>query len=63
MKRLKFTDSQIIAILTQAEKGTQVPDPYQECGMSDATFYKWRAKFGGREVSMMKRMRELEEKN
>ena len=63
MKRSKFTDSQIIAILKQAESGTRVPDLCREHGMSDATFYKWRAKFGGMDASMMKRMKELEEEN
>ena len=61
MKRSKFTDSQIIAILKEAESGIRVPDLCRTHGMSDATFYKWRAKFGGMDASMMKRMKELEE--
>ncbi len=63
MKRSKFTDSQIIAILKEAESGVRVPDLCRNHGMSDATFYKWRAKFGGMDASMMKRMKELEEEN
>ena len=63
MKRSRFTDGQIIAILKEAESGVRVPDLCREHGMSDATFYKWRAKFGGMDTSMMKRMKELEEEN
>ncbi len=63
MKRSRFTDSQIIAILNEAESGVRVPDLCRKHGMSDATFYKWRAKFGGMDASMMKRMKELEEEN
>jgi len=63
MKRSRFTDSQIIAILKEAENGVRVPDLCRTHGMSDATFYKWRAKFGGMDASMMKRMKELEEEN
>ena len=63
MKRSKFTDNQIIAILKEAESGVRVPDLCRTHGMSDATFYKWRAKFGGMDASMMKRMKELEEEN
>ena len=63
MKRSKFTDSQIIAILKEAESGIRVPDLCRTHGMSDATFYKWRAKFDGMDASMMKRMKELEEEN
>jgi putative transposase len=63
MKRSRFTDSQIIAILKEAESGVRVPDLCRDHGMSDATFYKWRAKFGGMDASLMKRMKELEEEN
>ncbi len=63
MKRSKFTASQIIAILKEAEAGMRVQDLCRTHGMSDATFYKWRAKFGGMDASMMKRMKELEEEN
>ena len=63
MKTSKFSDSQILAILKQAEAGAPVPELSREHGMSSATFYKWRAKFGGMDASMMKRMKELEEEN
>ena len=63
MKRSRYSDSQIINILKQAEAGTPVTELCREHGMSDATFYKWRAKFGGMDVSMMSRMKELEEEN
>ena len=63
MKRSRYSDSQIINILKQAEAGTPVTELCREHGMSDATFYKWRSKFGGMDVSMMARMKELEEEN
>jgi putative transposase len=63
MKKSRYSDSQIISILKQAEAGTPVTELCREHGMSDATFYKWRAKFGGMDVSMMSRMKELEEEN
>ena len=63
MKRSKYSDSQIISILEQAEAGTPVPDLCREHGMSNATFYKWRSKYGGMDTSMMTRLKELEEEN
>ena len=63
MKKSKFTDSQILAVLKQAEAGTAVPALCQEHGISTATFYKWRSKFGGMDASLMGRMKELEEEN
>ena len=63
MKKSRYSDSQIINILNQAEVGTPVAQLCREHGMSDATFYKWRAKFGGMDVSMMARLKELEEEN
>jgi len=63
MKKSRYTDSQILAILKQNEAGTSVVDLCREHGMSDATFYKWRAKFGGMDASLMKRMKELEDEN
>lgn len=63
MKRSRFTDSQIMAVLKQAEAGMPVPDLCREHGVSTATFYKWRAKFGGMDVSLMAKMKELEDEN
>ena len=63
MKKSRFTDSQIIAILNQAEAGTPVPDLCREHGMSSASFYKWRAKYGGMDASLMTRLKDLEEEN
>lgn len=63
MRKSRFTDSQIMAILKQAEKGEPVPELCREHGMSSATFHKWRAKFGGMDASMMKRLKELEDEN
>jgi len=63
MKKSRYSDSQILAILKQAEAGTPVPVLCREHGMSNAAFYKWRAKFGGMDASMMKRVKELEDEN
>ncbi len=63
MKKPRFTDSQIIAILKQNEEGVPAADLCREHGMSSASFYKWRAKYGGMDASMIKRMKELEEEN
>jgi|TARA_Y100001972_G_C7557863_1_gene280275 putative transposase len=63
MKKSRYTDSQIMAILKQAEAGTPVPELCREHGMSAASFYKWRAKYGGMDASLMARMKELEEEN
>lgn len=58
MRKSKFTDSQILAIIKQNESGMPVPELCREHGVSSATFYKWRAKFGGMDASLMKRMKE-----
>jgi putative transposase len=63
MKKSRYTDSQIISILKQAEAGTPVPELCREHGMSNASFYKWRAKYGGMDASLMARMKELEAEN
>ena len=63
MKKSRYSDSQIIGILKQAESGVPVPQLCREHGMSSATFYKWRSKYGGMDVSMMQRVKELEEEN
>ena len=63
MKKSRFTDSQIMAVLKRAEAGELVPALCREIAVSSALFYRWRAKFGGMDVSMMARMKELEEEN
>ena len=63
MKTSRFTDSQIMAILKQAEAGMPAPDLCREHGISIASFYKWRAKYGGMDTSLMSRVKELEAEN
>ena len=63
MKKSRFTDGQRLAILMEAEGGQPVPALCREHGMSSASFYKWRAKYGGMNASLMKRMKELEDEN
>lgn len=63
MKKSKFTDSQIMEALKRAETGVAVTELCRELGVSSATFYKWRAKYGGMDTSMMARMKELELEN
>ena len=63
MKKSRFSDSQIIAILNQSEAGTSVPELCREHGISSATFYKWRARYGGMDASLMARLKELEDEN
>jgi putative transposase len=63
MKKSRFTDSQIIDALKRVEAGLAVPELCRELGISNATFYKWRSKFGGMDASLMAKMKELEEEN
>ena len=63
MKTSRFTEAQIVAVLRQAEGGVPVPELCREHGISSATFYKWRAKYGGMDASMMSQMKGLEEEN
>ena len=63
MKRSKFTDSQIMEALKRVDAGLAVPEICRELGISTATFYKWRAKYGGMDTSMIARMNELEAEN
>ena len=62
MKR-RFSDERIIEMITEYEAGVQAQKLCRKYGTSDATFYKWRSKFGGMDASLMKRMKELEEEN
>ena len=63
MKQSKYSDAQILSILKQAEGGVPVSEVCREHGMSNASFYKWRSKYGGMDVSNMKRLKELEQEN
>ena len=63
MKTSRYSDSQILGILKQAVGGVPVSALCREHGMSSATFYKWRAKYGGMDASLMARMKELEKEN
>ena len=63
MKTSKFTDEQIAFALRQAETGTKVADVCRKMGISDATFYIWKKKFGGLGVSELRRLKQLEEEN
>ena len=63
MKTSRLSDQQIIAILKQHEAGIPVADLCREHGIGNSTFYKWRAKYGGMDAALMKRMKELETEN
>ena len=63
MKTSRYTEPQILLILRQAEGGVPVAELCREHGMSNASFYKWRAKYGGMDASMISRMKGLEDEN
>ncbi|MBU3926251.1 MAG: transposase, partial [Bacteroidetes bacterium] len=63
MKKTRFTEQQIISILRQQENGIKVADLCREHGISDATFYNWKAKYGGLDASQLKRLKYLETEN
>jgi putative transposase len=63
MKRRRFLDEQIIAIVKEQEAGANTADVCRRHGISDATFYKWKSKFGGLEISEARRLRALEDEN
>jgi putative transposase len=63
MKRSRFTEEQIIAVLREQEVGAKTADVCRRHGVSEATFYKWKAKYGGMEVSDARRLRVLEDEN
>lgn len=63
MKKSKFTEAQIAFALRQAEQGTRVAEICRKMGISEATFYNWRKKYGGLGVSELRRLKQLEEEN
>jgi putative transposase len=63
MKRSRFSEEQIIAVLKEQEAGMPTADVCRRHGISSATFYKWKSKYGGLEVSYARRLRQLEQKN
>lgn len=63
MKKIKFTETQIISILKEQEQGLKVGDICRKHGISDATFYNWKSKYSGMTVNELKRMKELEYEN
>ncbi len=63
MKRSRFTETQIISILKEADVGMSVKELCRKHGISDATFYNWKSKYGGMSASELKRLREIEQEN
>ena len=63
MKKTRYTEEQIAFVLKQAETGTRVEEVCRKMGISEATFYNWKKKFGGMGVTELRRMRQLEEEN
>ena len=63
MKKSRFTDAQILTILKQGESGVPVPELCREHGISNATYYNWRSKFGGMDASLMSEMKSMAEEN
>lgn len=63
MKKSRFSESQIVGILKEADSGVKVQDIWRKYNISSATYYKWKSRYGGMEVSDVKRLKELEGEN
>jgi putative transposase len=63
VKKSRFSEEKIIAVLKQAEAGVKVSELVRKLGISEATFYKWKAKYGGLDASQLRRLKELESEN
>jgi len=63
MKKSRFSETKIVSVLARNERGEKVKDLCRELGISDATFYNWKAKYGGLGVSELKRIKDLEQEN
>lgn len=63
MRKSRFSEEQIIAILKRVEQGQSLADVCCEAGISDGTYYRWKAQYGGLEVSQLRRLRQLEDEN
>lgn len=63
MKKTRYTESQIVKALKEVEGGCNVKDMYRQYGVSEATYYNWKSKYGGMEASDIKRLKELEQEN
>jgi putative transposase len=63
MRKSRFTEEQILGILKRVERGQTLADVCRETGISDATFYRWKAQYGGLEVNQLRRLRQLEDEN
>lgn len=63
MRKSRYTEEQIIGILKRVERGQALADVCREAGISDATYYRWKAQYGGLEVNELRRLRQLEDEN